>query len=349
MDIVSLQQRAREIIEPGAYDYYAGGADDEVTLVENETAWQALRLRPHVLRDVSGVDPSTTVLGQPVRTPVLLAPAAYQRMAHDEGETATARGAAAAGTLMCVSTLATVTLEDVATAAPGAPRWFQLYVRKDRVWTAELIARAKASGYTALVLTVDVPVLGRRRRDEKNKFTLPTGLTMANVGTAPPKVEGSGLAAYADSELDASLTFDDIGWLGGLSGLPVVIKGVLRGDDAVDAVAAGAAGIVVSNHGARQLDTTVTTAFALREVAEAVGDRAEVYVDGGIRRGTDVVKAVALGARAVFIGRPMLWGLANGGAKGVEDVVTELTEEVVRALMLCGAARLDDVGADLLA
>ncbi len=348
MDVAALERRARERLDAAAYDYYAGGADDELTLADNVAAWTRWRLRPKVLRDVSAVDPATTVLGVPVRTPVLVAPTAYQRMAHDEGEVATARGAAAVGTLLCVSTLATVALDEVAAAAPDAPRWFQLYVRRDRAWTAELVARAAAAGYRAIVLTVDVPVLGRRWREERNDFTLPTGMVMANVGTAPPTVKGSGLAAYAASEFDPALTFDDVGWLCSLSDLPVVVKGVLRGDDAAAAVDAGAAAVVVSNHGARQLDTAIATADALPEVAAAVGDRAEVYVDGGIRRGTDVVKAVALGARAVLVGRPVLWGLATGGADGVAAVLTELTEEVVRALMLCGAATLDDVDADLL-
>jgi 4-hydroxymandelate oxidase len=348
MDVAALAAQARELIDAGVYDYYAGGADDEVTLADNEDAWQRLRLRPKVLRDVGDVDPSTTVLGQPVAAPLLVAPTAYHRMAHDEGERATARGAAAAGTLMCVSTLATVTLEEVADAAPGAPRWFQLYIRRDRALTEELVHRAVAAGYAAIVLTVDVPVLGRRWRDERNHFTLLPGLAMANLGAAPPKVEGSGLATYAASEFDPSLTFDDIGWLAEVSGLPVIVKGVMRGDDALRCVEAGAAAVVVSNHGARQLDTTIPTAEALRDVTESVGDRAEVYVDGGIRRGTDVVKALALGARATLVGRPILWGLATGGASGVQAVLTELTEEFTRALMLCGVATPHDVTPDLL-
>ena len=348
MDVAALAARARELIDPGAFDYYAGGADDEVTLAENEVAWQRLRLRPKVLRDVSAVDPSTTVLGQRVVAPLLVAPTAYHRMAHDEGERATARAVAAAGTLMCVSTLATVTLEEVAAAAPGAPRWFQLYIRRDRSFTEALVQRAVAAGYSAIVLTVDVPVLGRRRRDERNSFSLPAGMEMANLGAAPPKVEGSALAAYADSEFDPALTFDDIGWLADLSGLPAIVKGVMRGDDALQCVESGAAGVVVSNHGARQLDTTIPTAEALKDVADSVGDRAEVYVDGGIRRGTDVVKALALGARAVMVGRPILWGLATGGADGVQAVLTELVEEITRALALCGVPTPHDVTPDLL-
>ena len=348
MDVAALAAQAQKLIDPGVYDYYAGGADDEVTLADNESAWQRLRLRPKVLRDVSSVDPSTTVLGQRVVAPLLVAPTAYHRMAHDEGERATARGVAAAGTVMCVSTLATVALEEVAAAAPDAPRWFQLYIRRDRSFTEDLVNRAVAAGYAAIVLTVDLPVLGRRWRDERNSFSLPAGLEMANLGGAPPTVEGSDLAAYADSQFDPALTFDDIGWLADLSGLPVIVKGVMRGDDALECVESGAAGIVVSNHGARQLDTTIPTAEALKDVADSVGDRIEIYVDGGIRRGTDVIKALALGARAVLVGRPILWGLATGGAAGVQAVLDELVEEFTRALALCGVPTPHDVTPDLL-
>lgn len=349
MDLGELERHARERLDPAAYDYYAGGADDEVTLEANVAAWRRLRLRYRVLRDVGAVSTATTVLGTPVAAPVLVAPTAYQRLADDAGEAATARGAQAAGTVMIASTLATVSLEDVAAAAPGAPRWFQLYVRRDRSWTAELVARAVAAGYRALVLTVDLPVLGFRRRDERNNFSLPVGMEMANVGSAVPKVEGSGLQAYTDAELEPSLTFDDLEWLRSLSDLPLVVKGVVRADDARACVDAGAAAIAVSNHGGRQLDSAVATADALPEVADAVGAQAEVYVDGGVRGGTDVVKALALGARAVLIGRPILWGLATGGQQGVAAVLGGFAEEVARAFALCGAASVSEVTGDLLA
>lgn len=348
MDVAALRERARELIDPVAFDYYVSGADDEVTLADNEAAWQRLKLLPKVLRDVSAVDPSTTVLGERIPSPLIVAPTAYHRLAHDEGEAATGRGVAAAGTVMCVSTLATVSLEDVAAAAPDAARWFQLYIRKDRSFTEDLVARAKATGYRALVLTVDLPVFGRRWRDERNNFTLPDGMIMANLDAPAPNVEGSGLAAYAEDEFDRTLTFDDISWLREVGDLPVVVKGVLRGDDAAACANAGAAAVIVSNHGARQLDTAAATADALPAVVEAVGDSAEVYVDGGIRRGTDIVKALALGARAVLVGRPVLWGLATGGADGVRAVLDELTSEFVRALTLCGTPTPQHVTADLL-
>ena len=344
-----LAVAARAALTDSAYDYYAGGADDEVTLSESRRSWTDLRLRPHVLRDVSSVSTATTVLGRPVALPVLVAPMAYQRLADDEGERATARAAARVGTTMVVSTLATVALEEVAGCLPDpAGGWFQLYVHRDRGWTAELVHRAVAAGYSAIVLTVDLPVLGFRRRDERRGFTLPPGLEMANVGAPVPDVAGSGLGSYASAELDPSLTPDDIGWLRDLSGLPVVVKGVLRGDDAQVCVAAGASAVAVSTHGGRQLDTAVSSARALPEVVEAVGSSAEVYVDGGIRLGTDVVKALALGARAVLLGRPVLWGLAIGGEQGVVDVLEQLRVELARALTLCGATGPAGVTRDLL-
>lgn len=343
-----FEQRARDRMTRLAYDYYAGGADDELTLADNVAAWQRLCLRPHVLRDVSKVSTETTVLGTPVSLPVLVAPTGYQRLAHDEGERAMARGTAGAGTIMVTSTVATVSLEDITAAAPDAVRWFQLYVRRDRDWTQKLVARAVAAGYRALVLTVDLPVLGLRRRDERNEFRLPPGMEMANVGEPPPEVAGaSSLGAYVRSDFDAGLTFGDIEWLRECCDLPILVKGILRGDDARACLDAGARGIIVSNHGGRQLDTAIATADALPEVVEAVGGEAEVLVDGGIRRGTDIVKALALGARAVLVGRPVIWGLANGGAAGVQSVLSSLQDEFARALALCGTPTVTDVMADL--
>ncbi len=348
MEPDELERAARQRLRPDAWDYYAGGADDEVTVEENVAAWRRLRLHPHVLRDVTHVETATSVLGTRVTAPVLVAPTAYQRLACDEGEAATSRAAAAAGTVMVTSTLATVALEEVAAAAPSAPRWFQLYVRTDRGWTGELVDRAVAAGYRALVLTVDVPVLGWRPRDERNRFTLPEGMRMANVGADVPEGEGSGLAAYAAAELDRGLRAADLSWLVERSGLPIVVKGVLRADDARRAVDAGAAAVAVSNHGGRQLDGAVATAEVLEGIAEEVGADAEVYVDGGIRRGTDVVKALALGARAVLVGRPVLWGLAVDGEAGAREVLDRLREELERALALCGACSVDEVTRDLL-
>lgn len=347
MDLEELKLEARAVMDPDAFDYFAGGADDEITLTENVAAWRKLRLRYQVLRDVSSVTAETTVLGTRVPAPILVAPTAYLRLAHEEGEIAMARGAAAAETICIASTLATVAIHEIAAAVPDAHLWFQVYVHRDRGWTKELVARAADAGCEALVLTVDAPVLGRRLRDERNQFTLPEGLEMANVGQAVPEVEGSGLAEYASEAIEPALTFKDIEWLAGLADLPVVVKGVVRGDDAMTALDSGAEALVVSNHGGRQLDTAVSTADALKEVCEALGEQAEVYVDGGIRRGTDIVKALALGAQAVLVGRPVLWGLATGGAEGVKAVLDHLREETERALALCGCSCVGGVPPDL--
>jgi 4-hydroxymandelate oxidase len=316
-----------------------------------QTAWSRLRLRPRVLRDVSQVSMATTVLGSAIEVPLLVAPMAYHRMAHPDGEAASAAGAGAAGAGYILSTQATMTVEEVAEAVPGAMRWFQVYVVRDRGWTADLVARAAAAGYRALVLTVDVPVLGNRLRDLRNDFQLPTGLKPANAppaGAARQRELDVDLLAQA-GQFDPGLTPEVIGWLAERSGLPVLVKGVLRGDDALACLEAGAAGVVVSNHGGRQLDSVVATADALAEVVAAVGARVEVYVDGGIRHGTDVLKALALGARAVLVGRPVLWGLTMGGAHGVERVLSGLAGELQLAMALCGAVGVDDLTPDLIA
>jgi 4-hydroxymandelate oxidase len=347
IDVDDLERRARHLLDPAAYDYFAGGAGDEVTLAENVTAWSALRLRPHVLRDVSAVSTATSVLGAELALPVLVPPLGYQRMAHDRGEVAMAEGAAVAGSLMVVSTMATISLEEVAAATTG-PKWFQLYVHADRDLTMDLIRRARASGYSAIVFTVDLPVLPERKRDVRNAFALPEGMELANMGVEGDGTARSSLQAYADASLDPALSADDIAWIGDAAGLPVVVKGVLRGDDAALAVDAGAAGVIVSNHGGRQLDTVVPTAVALPEVLGAVGDQVPVLVDGGLRNGTDVVKALAMGASAVLVGRPLIWALAVGGGSGVADLLDGLRDEIARSMALAGAATVADLGRDLI-
>jgi 4-hydroxymandelate oxidase len=345
LDLAELERRARERLDRRAYDFFAGGADDEITVAANPAAWARLRLRPHMLRDVGAISTSTTVLGAPVSIPVLVGPIAYQRLAHPDGELATAAGAAAARTLMVVSTQATATLEEIAEVAPEAPRWFQLYVYRDRRIAAELVRRAAACGYQAVVLTADVQVPGNRERDKRNQFQLPPGMGLANLVAPDDRIDVVNIARH----FDPTVTLEAIGWLGEQSPLPVVVKGILRGDDAVACLDAGAAAIVVSNHGGRQLDGAVPTADALAEVVEAVAGRAEVYVDGGIRRGTDVVKALALGARAVLLARPIIWGLATGGADGVQAVLDGYRDELERDLALCGTPTLRDVTPDLVA
>ena len=333
LDLAALEERARALLPADVFDYYAGGAETETTLREAPGSWRAWRLRPRVLTGTTAVPLATELLGTRVSSPIGVAPWAYQGMAHPDGELATARGAAAAGSLMTVSTSATHALEEVAAEPPGAPKWFQLYRLHSGAHTDDLARRAGAAGYTALVLTVDLPLLGRRRRDLRHDFALPTGLRMANH---PDDGDRPSLRDLAT----ATWTFDDIARFGDISGLPVVVKGVLRGDDAVRCVRAGASAVWVSTHGGRQVDPAVPSAHALPEVVDAVADEVEVYADGGIRTGSDVLTALALGARAVFVGRPTIWGLATGGADGVAHVLTALGEELAHTMALCG---IDDV------
>jgi 4-hydroxymandelate oxidase len=337
--IDSLQQCARELLPEGAYDYYATGAGQEHTLAANLAAWAELTLRPRVLRDVSRVDLSTTVLGEPVPHPIFVAPTASHRLGHADGELATARGAAQAGSLMVISTRASVSVEAIAAAAPDAKRWFQVYVMRDRAWTRELVARAAAAGATALMLTGDTPYIGSKRHTTIATLQVPDDGSMDNRRSNPTP---------GGDQQDPSITFETIAWLRELSGLPVIVKGVLRGDDARRCVDAGASAVVVSNHGGRQLDGAVATARALPEVVAAVSDEAEVYVDGGIRRGIDVLRALALGARAVLIGRPVLWGLVTGGAEGVAAVLDRLRDELHEAAALAGAPSVAGITEDLL-
>ncbi|HEY2065579.1 MAG TPA: alpha-hydroxy acid oxidase [Gemmatimonadaceae bacterium] len=356
LTIADLHELAAARLPRAAYDYYASGAEDEHTLAENEAGWARVRLRPRCLVDVSTRDLSTTVLGKHVSMPVLVAPTAFQRMAHPDGELATARAASAAATVMVLSTLATTTLEDVAAAydakrRDAGGRWFQLYVYRDRGVTRALVERAEAAGYDALVLTVDTPYLGRRLRDVRNGFALPQGLSVANLvghgkGALGEAAGESGLAAYVTAMLDPSLTWRDVEWLRSITRLPVVIKGVLRDDDARLAASHGASAVVVSNHGGRQLDGAISTAAALPEVVDAVGDALEVYVDGGVRRGSDVLRALALGARAVLVGRPVLWGLACDGEPGVATALEMLRAELDLSMALAGCVSASGVARD---
>jgi 4-hydroxymandelate oxidase len=350
LNVFELEAIARERLSREAYDYYAGGAHDEVTLRENRAAFDRVAIAYRVLMDVSRRDLTTSVLGQPVAMPVLVAPTAFHRLATPEGELATARAAGAAGTVMILSTLSTTRIEEVVAAASG-PVWFQLYVYRDRRATEGLVRRAEAAGCRALVLTVDAPLLGRRERDVRNRFRLPPGLAVANLlpegyGEMPLAAADSGLAAYVASFLDPALTWRDVAWLRSITELPVLVKGIVRPDDALRAADAGAAGVVVSNHGGRQLDTSPATLDVLPEVVDALaagGHRIEVLMDGGVRRGTDILKALALGARAVLAGRPVLWGLAADGEAGALSVLRHLRDELDLAMALAGAPTIADI------
>ena len=336
VNVWDYEAAAAERLDAAVYGYYAGGAGDELTLRDNVDAFRRWQLRPRVLVDVGQPSTATTVLGQELSLPVLVAPVAYQRLAHAEGEVAMGRAVAAAGSLMCLSTLSTSTLEDV--AATGAARWFQLYVFTDDGVNRELVERAHANGFTALVLTVDTPVLGRRESDVRTGFALPHELTVPALG------RGGVTPAEALAMVSPSTSWKDIESFAAMARLPVVVKGVLTAEDAKLTCEHGAAALVVSNHGGRQLDGVSATVDALPEVVEAVAGRIEVLLDGGIRRGADVVKALALGARAVLAGRAPLWGLAVDGEAGARRVLELLRDEIELALQLVGCRTPDGLG-----
>lgn len=349
VSLADFERDAGTVLDAMVHGYYAGGAEDEETLRSNREAFRRVRLLPRVLRGVGTRTTGTTVLGIQIQTPIMVAPMAFQRLAHPEGEVATVRGAGAAGTVMVASTLSSTPLQEVAQAATEA-LWFQLYVYRDREVTRELVEQAAAAGFRALVLTVDTPVLGSREREIRSGFRVPDTLSPGLPNSETP----SDLALYAHRNLNANLTWDDVAWLRSIAPLPLVVKGIVHPDDARLAVEAGAAGIVVSNHGGRQLDGAVATLDALPAVAAAaaMAGGAEVYLDGGVRRGVDVLRALALGARAVLVGRPVLWGLALEGSEGVARILGILTSELDRALALCGLhspAEVMQEGGDLVA
>src|SRR5687768_1895239 len=342
INVADYERLAEARCEPGYWGYVVGGAGDEVTLRENVEAFRRVLLRPRMLVDVSGVTTQTTVLGTEVAMPLLVAPTSLQRIAHPDGEPGLARAALAAGTVYCLSSLASMRPRELADAVPDALRWFQLYWSRDRGFTRDLVAEAAETGFGALVLTVDLPAAGPRERDLRSGFNLPDGLPMPNL---PRTLVGDEYFHDTLGELvDTSLTWRDLEWLRAECSLPLVVKGVLTAEDALLACEHGAAGIVVSNHGGRQLDGVPATLDALPEVVDAAGDRAEILIDGGIRRGTDVAKAIALGARAVLVGRPVLWGLATAGEDGVRRVLELLGAEVALTLTLLGCASPAEVG-----
>jgi 4-hydroxymandelate oxidase len=339
LTLADVEAAAATVVEPTAWDYYAGGAGDERTIAENRAAWDRLRLRPRVLVDVSRRDLTVEALGTRLEHPVVVAPTAAHRFAHPDAERASARGAAAAGALYTLSTISTVPMEEVATAAPDAPRWFQLYAPEDRGACRELVERAAAAGYGAVVVTVDLPVPGNRERDLRNGFSVPLG-----VHLPPEQPTGeTGIVVLP------TLSWDDLDWLRSACSAPLLAKGILRADDAARAVDTGCDGVWVSNHGGRQLDGSVTAVEALPEIVEAIGERALVVADGGVRRGTDVLKGLALGADLMAVGRPVLWGLATGGANGVTRVLEILRDELSLAMALAGCRTIDEITTDLVA
>jgi 4-hydroxymandelate oxidase len=341
VSVADFERLAAEKLEPGPLGYFAGGAGDEITLADNVAAWGRWRLRPRVLRGLDSVSTGVEVLGGPLSAPVLVAPVAYQRMAHPDGEAAMAVGAVNAGTAICLSTLATTRPAEVAAAAPGGRHWFQLYAFEDEGVTRALVEEAIGSGFQAIVLTVDAPPGGNRERDRRNGFTLPQELGTPALSAALGDEELPIEEIFARMKLD--LGWDDLADLASECRVPVLVKGILTAEDAELALAHGAAGVVVSNHGGRQLDRAIATADALPEIAETLDGRATLLVDGGIRRGVDVATALALGADAVLVGRAALWGLAAAGAEGVAAVLGLLREELELALALCGCASPDEL------
>jgi isopentenyl diphosphate isomerase/L-lactate dehydrogenase-like FMN-dependent dehydrogenase len=334
INLSDYEKLAEERIEPGAWDFYQGGSDDEVTLRECRAALQRIKLRPRMLVDVSSIDMHTTVLGTPISMPILVAPTAYHCLAHPEGECATALGTGLSDTIMIASSFSNRSLEEIAAVATK-PLWFQLYSYRDLQSTGKVVQRAEAAGYKALVLTADIPRLGNRERDIRSKFVLPSHLFIANFKDVEKDDDYIPVPTY--------FTWDAIDWLRSLSTLPIVVKGILTAEDALIALERGADAIAVSNHGGRQLDGEISSIEALPEIVEAVDGRCEVYVDGGIRRGTDIIKALALGARAVFVGRPAIWGLAVNGAQGVHSVLDILRTELELDMALCGCPSLDSI------
>lgn len=349
-NVSDYEELAKQKLPKMVYDFYAGGAEDQWTLKENKEAFSKILFRPRVLIDVSHIDMSTSILGYKISMPIMVAPTALHKLAHQEGEVASAQAAAAAGTIMTLSSWSSCSIEEVSSSAPGL-RFFQLSVFKDRDIVQQLVRRAENAGYKAIAVTVDAPRLGRREADVRNRFTLPEnvvlkcfeGLDLSKMD----KTKGSGLAAYATSQIDSSLSWKDIKWLQTITGLPILVKGVITAEDARIAIECGVAGIIVSNHGGRQLDYLPATISCLEEVVrEAKGRRVPVFLDGGIRRGTDVFKALALGASGVFIGRPVLFALAVDGRAGVRNALRMLRDELEITMALSGCASLKDITRD---
>ncbi len=350
LNLHEYEAAARSLLPPDVWHYVSGGSGDEVTVRANRTAFDRWRLLPRVLAGVREISTATTVLGQKIALPVVIAPSGRHRLCHDEGERATARAANAAGTIYTMSSASSFVIEEIAPDA--GPWWFQLYVFTDRGFTAELVARAAAAGATALVVTVDVPVRARRENEARSRFAVTAGMAMAQLplteGELPPATIDAAASGAVPTTFDPAFAWHDLDWLASLSPLPILLKGILHQDDAARSIDHGAQGIIVSNHGGRQLDSAVAALDALPAVAAAVAGRADILLDGGVRRGTDVLTALALGARAILIGRPTHWGLAVGGEAGVHHVLELLRAELALDLMLCGLSSPAEVDRSLL-
>lgn len=353
INMAEFEAAAQKVLPAAVWDYIAGGAGDESTVAENREGFRRLRLRPRVLVDVDVRDQSTSVLGQPIALPVLVGPTSHQRMVHPDAELATARAAAAMGTIAVFGTGTHYSIDEIAAVTDG-PLWFQLYTVTSRDVTARLIERAEAAGYTALVLTVDASHRTRRERDMRNQFRLPADVelrTLVGIGLEDHMLQpgGAGMDAFIATLTPLAMTWADIAWLRSVTRMPIILKGILTGEDAALAVEHGVDAVIVSNHGGRQLDGVIASIDALPEVVEQVAGRLDVLVDGGIRRGTDVIKALALGAKAVLIGRPYVWGLASAGETGVRQVLDLLRDEIDCAMAQLGRPNIAAIDRSVLA
>lgn len=347
--LADYEALAREHMGDAAWAYFAGGSGDEWTLHENAAAFERLKLMPRVLRDLSGADTKIELFGMELAAPILLAPVAFQKLAHPDGELASVIAAGAIDTAMVVSTQASVPLEDIAAQA-AAPLWFQLYIQPDRAFTEALVRRAEAAGYHALVVTVDAPANGLRNREQRAGFALPPGVEAVNLaGMHPLPPPAPDRLLFGTPLIEAAPTWKDLEWLRGLTRLPILAKGIASPQDARRALDAGIDGIVVSNHGGRMLDGTPAAIELLPAVAHEVAGAAPVLVDGGIRRGADVLRALALGANAVLVGRPCVFALAVAGAPGVAHVLRILRAELELAMALTGCARVESIDGSVLA
>jgi 4-hydroxymandelate oxidase len=350
LDLHDYERLAPERMSEMAWEFVSCGAADELTCRWNREAYQGIRLLPRHLVDVSKIDTRVSLFGAEMPHPILLAPVAYQKLMHSEGELGTVKGAGVEGATMVLSSFSTVSLEEIAAAATS-PLWFQLYIQPDRGFTLDLVRRVEAAGYRALVVTIDTPVLGARYREHRVNFALPPGLVQANLAGLTSATGRHHLPAGQDiysAVLDPTVTWKDIDWLRSKTRLPVILKGILSPDDAGKAAESGVSGLIVSNHGGRNLDTAPATIDALPGVVAAAGGRIPVLVDGGIRRGTDVLKALALGASAVLIGRPYVYGLSVGGAAGVAHVVQILRRELERAMALSGIPAIPAINSSVI-
>ncbi|EEB12228.1 Hydroxyacid oxidase, putative [Pediculus humanus corporis] len=344
VSVKDYEDHAKTILPKYALDYYSSGAGEEISLRLNRSSFANYRIRPRFLRDVSKRDLSATVLGTKVSMPLGISPTAMQKMAHHLGEVASAKAAGKAGTIFILSTISTSSIEEVAEGAPETEKWFQLYIYKDRMSTVDLIRRAEKNNFKALVLTIDAPIFGIRHADSRNKFKLPPHLKMANftglkANSINQAKKGSGLNEYVNELFDQSLTWDHIKWLKSVTSLPIILKGILTSEDAEMAVSLGISAIFVSNHGARQVDLVPSPIEALPEISKVVNGQCDIYIDGGITKGTDIFIALALGAKMVFIGRSVLWGLTCDGESGVTNVLEILRNELDNTMCLTGKTK----------